>query len=87
MMSGEFDFNLILHPYGDSPELGTVGIDTKQNYGYWEHRDGSEGGGLWFYNETGVRVLIDYDGAWDLPKAVVKALREQKGFSVGDVFD
>lgn len=33
--------------------------------GYWERKDGSEGGELRVDSKTG--VLLDYDGAYDLP--------------------
>ena len=54
-----------------------VQIDPVANYGYWERSDGSEGGGLWFDG----KVLIDYDGAFDLPRAVYDELRSL-GFEV-----
>jgi hypothetical protein len=54
-----------------------VFIDPAAEYGYWERKDGSEGGGLWFEGKT----LVDYDGAFDLPRAVYDELREL-GFKV-----
>lgn len=75
-----YNFNLTLRPYGDRPDAGIVKIDTDARYGYWEYRNGSEGGGLWFQpvnsDAAGPLELVDYDGAYDLPPAVVRALRE-----------
>lgn len=72
-----FIFNEILHPYGkDAP--GKIGIDTIERYGYWEHADGSEGGGLWFdfiENKEEGFELVDYDGAAVLPRKIIEALR------------
>lgn len=57
--------------------VGKVGkwelmIDSKAQYGYFEHDVHGEGGGLWFeHNE-----LQDYDGVYSLPANVVKAVRE-----------
>lgn len=75
--SSEYDFDVTLYPYGMSKEYGVVGIDTKKKYGYWEYKDGSEGGGLWFGldEELGQPCLEDYDGAYELPHKVVSALR------------
>ncbi len=56
---------------------GKVFIDTVAQYGYWERRDGSEGGGLWFEDKE----MVDYDGAYELPIKVEQALREA-GYSV-----
>lgn len=79
-MSESYNFDTILHPWG--ADHGEVGIDTDALYGYWERKDGSEGGGLWFsrelinsrLNQKGPLELIDFDGAFDLPKAVKTAL-------------
>ena len=81
-----YNFNVTLHPCGDDPQKGRVQIDTESRYGYWERSDGTEGGGLWFGTDMGCLELLDYDGAYELPKAVVKALRDY-GVFVGDVFD
>ncbi|OBQ43513.1 MAG: hypothetical protein AN484_11885 [Aphanizomenon flos-aquae WA102] len=71
---------MILHPWGT--EHGQVGIDPAALYGYWERKDGSEGGGLWFDHlppgTAGYSAgldLIDYDGDFELPRSVVAALR------------
>lgn len=79
-MRQTYNFDTILHPWGLGH--GEVGIDSAALYGYWERKDGSEGGGLWFSRELinsrldqkGSLELIDFDGAFDLPKAVKAAL-------------
>jgi hypothetical protein len=57
-----------------------IGIDFNEKYGYWERKDGSEGGGLWFElnEETEMLELIDFDGAYELPARVIRVLRAQK---------
>jgi len=52
-----------------------VHLATKNLYGCFEDVvDGGEGG-LWFeQNESGQLVLIDYDGYYDMPQDVRKAL-------------
>ena len=79
-MSDSYNFTMILHPWGT--EHGKVGIDPAALYGYWERKDGSEGGGLWFDRLPAGTAgypsgldLIDYDGAFELPRSVVAALR------------
>lgn len=87
-MSNSYNFNTIIHPWG--PEHGEIGIDTAALYGYWERKDGSEGGGLWFSRELiggrldqkGPLELMDYDGAFELPRSVMSALQ-----SAGIVLD
>lgn len=69
-----YEFDITLHPYGDGPDAGVVRLDTKARYGYWEYRNGSEGGGLWF-EPVGPLELVDYDGGYFLPPAVIRALR------------
>lgn len=81
-----YNFNLTLHPYGLAAGAGVVQIDEWKRYGYWEYRDGTEGGGLWFdRDDTGALELVDFDGAGQLPFAVVKHLRDA-GFVVDDTF-
>lgn len=71
-----YNFATILRPWGDDQNLGTVGIDTVELYGYWERRDGTEGGGLWFRAmDDGRLELADFDGYFELPRKVVDALR------------
>lgn len=62
----------------------TVEVDTTARYGYFEHNElGDEsGGGLWFDGKN----LIDYDGVFELPMKVIKALRAA-GFSVSKDFE
>ena len=97
-MSNSYNFDTILFPWGS--EHGEIGIDTAALYGYWERKDGSEGGGLWFLPvcdtpsasaggliagkpvENASLELIDFDGAFELPKSVVVALQ-----SAGIVLD
>jgi hypothetical protein len=72
-----YNFNIKLHPWGNSPEFGTVDIDESAMYGGWDRKDGMEGGGLWFERLTDGRLnLTDCDGDFGLPKAVIKALRD-----------
>ena len=86
-MRNTYNFDTILHPWGAGPERGTVGIDTTALYGYFERRDGSEGGELWFERiEGGAFELMDYDGMACLPRSVVDALR-CAGFILDETFD
>ena len=72
-----YKFTLKLYPYGTGPNnCGEIGIDPAACYGYWERRDGSEGGGLWFEQTENGLILVDYDGAFDLPSSVVNAMRQ-----------
>jgi hypothetical protein len=85
-----YEFNVTLQPYtpkaGELPaELGAVRVDTRAHYGYWEYRDGTEGGGLWFEPAGRALELVDYDGAFELPRAVVAALRAA-GFTLDETF-
>lgn len=66
---------------------GKVQIDRAARYGYWEHPDGTEGGGLWFDAAEGDALeLIDFDGAYELPPSVVACLRAN-GYEVDETFD
>ena len=83
----EYTFTQTIHPYGNADNAGIVEIDPAALYGYWERRDGSEGGGLWFENTTTDQLeLVDYDGAATLPRAVIEALRAA-GFLLDESFD
>jgi hypothetical protein len=83
-----YKFTTILHPWGNNPERGTVGIDPAALYGYWEHKDGSEGGGLWFERtETGDLELVDYDGDYVLPRLVIAALCAAEGVNIPADFE
>lgn len=75
----DYIHSITLHPYGNDPEKGIVGIDPESLHGYWERRDGTEGGELWFSMSEGKLILEDYDGAFSLPKAVIESL---KGYGV-----
>jgi hypothetical protein len=73
----EYTFDTIIHPWGALPDHGVIGIDSANLYGYFERKDGSEGGGLWFYrNASGQLELIDFDGLAALPGTIASALRE-----------
>ena len=71
----EYNFTIKLHPWADVPNSGIVEIDPVALYGYFERKDGSEGGGLWFENDGNRLVLVDYDGVATLPKAIIECLR------------
>ena len=75
-----YHFDLTLRPYGAAP--GEVKVSTADQRGYWEYADGTEGGELLFQG----RELIDYDGAFELPRKVVAALRAA-GFELDEDFD
>ena len=83
-----YHFTQTLEPYGPAPEAGRVHIDPAARYGYWEHRDGTEGGGLWFAPSETSRALelIDFDGWYMLPRKVVAALRAA-GYELDETFD
>lgn len=51
----------------------TVEIDNNENYGCFEHNKTGVGGGLWFDED---KVLIDYDGVFELPEEVKSTLKE-----------
>jgi hypothetical protein len=72
--------------YNFNVKLTRCAVDTKAAYGYWERRDGTEGGGLWFTVGPNGLELSDYDGAFELPAAVSAELRAA-GFIVGPDFD
>jgi hypothetical protein len=62
------------------------GIDTAALYGFWERKDGTEGGELRFDRlASGALDLTDFDGAYALPLAIVGALRSA-GVRVSDDF-
>jgi hypothetical protein len=74
----------ILHPYG--AEGGIIGIDVFACHGYWEREDGSEGGELLFDALPDGRLeLMDYDGAFELPRPVLRTLKAH-GVVVGEEF-
>lgn len=65
--------------------LAETAVDTGALYGFWERRDGSEGGGLWFSREGDTIALVDFDGAYELPRRVIRDLRDL-GITVSEVF-
>jgi len=81
----EYNFTITLYPYG--VDGGKTEIDPVALYGYFERKDGSEGGGLWFdrtpWNEL---ELVDYDGVSTLSLKVITAMREA-GVIVGADFE
>mgnify|MGYP000382588145 CR=1 FL=1 len=80
-----YNFTTTLHPWG--PEHGEIGIDPTALYGYFERKDGSEGGGLWFERtEAGSLELSDFDGSACLPSYVTRTLRAA-GFIVSPDFE
>jgi len=54
----------------------SVDIDSERQYGFFEHDDYGEGGGLWFVDN----MLVDYDGVYELPDNVIKGI-EDLGFN------
>lgn len=83
----EYNFTITLYPFGTEPGRGIVKIDPAARYGYFEHRDGSEGGGLWFEQEDGEPLaLVDYDGVFSIPHQILAALRAQ-GITAGPEYD
>lgn len=78
-----YSFTVTLRPYGDDPNAGIVQIDPQARYGYWEFKDGCEGGGLWFESTEDGLMLTDFDGHYDLPHQVYRALTEA-GFKLDE---
>lgn len=64
---------------------GRIVVDENTLDGYWEYKDGTEGGTLTFDLEGDRLVLTDYDGAYCLPRYVCQVL-ESMGVRVDDVF-
>lgn len=63
----------------------SVSIDTKEQYGYFEHDEFGDdcGGGLWFdLLPSGKLEICDYDGVYCLPNDVINGL-EQQGYIIG----
>ena len=73
-MTDKYNFNLNL-----STERYTIEIDTAASYGYFQNNQTGTEGGLWFDGMT----LVDYDGVYDLPRAVGEALKAN-GYSLDD---
>lgn len=51
----------------------TIEVDNNAQYGYFEHNKTGTGGGLWFDER---KVLIDYDGVFELPEPIISALKK-----------
>ena len=81
-----YNFTIKLQPYGNAPDLGIVEIDPVAVYGYFERRNGTEGGGLWFEDDGRSLVLVDYDGVATLPQAIIDSLRNH-GVAVDASFE
>lgn len=64
------------------PSGWAVYISPSTSYGYFEHDDAGEGGGLWFKGADG-KQLVDYDGVFELPRLVAVAI-VQAGYRLGD---
>lgn len=67
----------------------SVGVSTKDEYGYFEIYD-VETGGERFYGEGGLwfkgKKLTDYDGVFELSQHVIKILKEWK-FDTSEIDD
>jgi hypothetical protein len=65
-----------------------VSVDEKAMYGCTENVNSGNGGGLWFEKQEGSDELSlrDYDGLYELPTDVVKALR-QMDINVSEDFE
>jgi hypothetical protein len=81
------------HDFKTRTENFDVQVDTAAKHGYFEHHELGDGcgGELWFADVTpdasDMKLdLIDYDGVYELPKEVAKALRDG-GFIVSEDFD
>lgn len=67
--------------------VSKLAIDPVALYGYWERKDGSEGGGLWFRkNADGKLELVDFDGSYEFPREWVTILRNA-GYVLDWAFD
>ena len=69
-----FDINPPKHV---SYEIGNtgVGFETVELAGWWEHPDGSDGGDLVVCLEDDKMYVVDFDGAYDIPRIVKADLR------------
>lgn len=68
--------------------LWDVRVDTEACYGYYENTNTGSGGGLWFdKKEDGTLALRDYDGMYELPSSVGRALVSDMNIEVGEEFE
>ena len=69
-----------MHDYTETLESGNwlIKISPTTDYGYFENQDTGGEGSLWFDGTE----LIDYDGVYELPKAVYSALK-RAGYILG----
>lgn len=89
-MMADYNFDVKLHE-----GKFEVQVDTHAKYGYFEHDELGDhcGGGLWFQRVVNAEdpmnsqlELMDADGTYELPKEVIKALRDA-GFIVPEEFE
>lgn len=61
------------HNFTQEAQVGNwkVFVSPETNYGYFENQVTETSGGLWFKG----RMVTEYDGVFELPVNVVKALR------------
>jgi hypothetical protein len=59
------------YTYTGKNGLWRVNISPSTGYGYFEHETLEISGGLWFKD----KVLVDYDGVYELPKRVIQLIR------------
>ena len=81
-----YNFDIKLHE-----DEFDIQIDTDAHYGYFERDDGECSGGLWLAATADPDItqsleLVDFDGTFELPKPVLKALRDA-GFGAGEDFE
>ena len=62
-------------------------LDPVAKYGCFEHEDTGTGGGLWFEKDGDLLTLTDYDGVYEMPRAVGEALREMGCVVDSEFFD
>lgn len=62
------------HNFTQETQVGNwkVFVSPSTNYGYFESQITEKQGGIWFKG----RMVIEYDGVFELPSDVVKALKK-----------
>lgn len=72
------------HRYTKSLTIGKweTNISPSTNYGYFENINNGNSGGLWFENNE----IIDYDGVYELPQAVIEAVKKL-GYGIDSSFE